>query len=1134
MIAFRGTGEGQVQFDTEWDGQAYSYVPFKHIKNARNDLNGQRRATGWEGIRLHELLRGFEAIEPVLAESIPLIEMGNVNDPRTLTENGYPADVSYDFWSAGEGVKEGRARIEAFQAQQPAPCAPTKFIAIGYSQGAMAARALIQQKPTWFAGSVLVADPYQKPNAEGVSGEGAWGNGIARTGLMIALTRLASAKPSATALSRLDSYYDTSATKTSYCHKIDLVCTSVPWGGADHLTYFHDRDERTAQAAELATLVKRFTSTPPVPEAVFPNRKLDVMVFFDTTKPSDLPKIAAMLEANRKKFTTGRDIRVGVVEMGTGWPWLAPTTDFDAVLNFIKTYKAPTSTQGDWLDMIEHQVFGKWAYDTQLFRADADRAILAIGDRGDQAVRSENSLYSWTLETFVADIVGRSKGTGRSVGGSGGRRIAAPVTRFYGEPDVGKKTGGSSATLEPGDTAGLTSIIDRVVSPPVAAITVPALALFGGKGGGTGSAAGAPSVAAAVPVSSEGSTGSSTLTTEYSVDGAPFSKPVLSAVATLNIIQPGEHEVTTRVTDASGDSSTTTETVLVLDQESLREAEESVARSLAASVSWSGTGATVQGGTISAIPGTNRLISARIIKGAESADLSSAAASVIDLGYSKPAGTDGVASIAFSLPTGIPRGEYTIQVADMNGRFALLPFSAPVQLFTGSALPAVSGSHVVGATLTAAPGLGWAPTATSFTYQWLRDGVAIAGATKSSYLQTAADAGKALSVSVTAIKAGYVSRSFNSIPTVTANGTFTGSATPTVTGTHSVGKLLTAAPAVGWAPTPTSYTYQWLRAGSAITGATAQTYTQSIADLGSAISVRMTALKAGYTSKSSISTAVITAKGIFAGSALPTVTGTHTVGNTLTAALGAGWSPTATSYTYQWLRAGVAISGATSNTYKQAVADAGKTIAVTITAVKSGYASRALTSAAATTGYGSFAGATVPTVIGTHAVGKTLTAVPASGWSPAATSYTYQWLRAGTPIAGATALTYTQTATDAGKALSVRAVAVRAGYTSKSSTSTATITAKGTFAGTALPAVKGTRKVGSTLTAAPGSGWSPAATSYSYQWLRAGVAIPRATSSSYKQVSADLGRVITVKVTTDKAGYTSKSRTSARAATTTR
>jgi hypothetical protein len=65
---------------------------------------------------------------------------------------------------------------------------------------------------------------------------------------------------------------------------------------------------------------------------------------------------------------------------------------------------------------------------------------------------------------------------------------------------------------------------------------------------------------------------------------------------------------------------------------------------------------------------------------------------------------------------------------------------------------------------------------------------------------------------------------------------------------------------------------------------------------------------------------------------LPAITGTPTVGQTLTASTGT-WAGTAPiTYAYQWLRAGAAIGGAVASTYVLVAADATHAISVQVTA----------------------------------------------------------------------------------------------------------------------------------------------------------------------------------------------------------
>lgn len=76
---------------------------------------------------------------------------------------------------------------------------------------------------------------------------------------------------------------------------------------------------------------------------------------------------------------------------------------------------------------------------------------------------------------------------------------------------------------------------------------------------------------------------------------------------------------------------------------------------------------------------------------------------------------------------------------------------------------------------------------------------------------------------------------------------------------------------------------------------------------------------------------------------------------------------------------------------------------------------------------------------------------------------------------------------------------------------------QGTVVNTVRPSIKGTARVGGTLVARPGT-WTRGAT-LTYQWRRAGVAIPRATRANYRPVPADLGKSLSVVVTGRKSHH---------------
>lgn len=89
-----------------------------------------------------------------------------------------------------------------------------------------------------------------------------------------------------------------------------------------------------------------------------------------------------------------------------------------------------------------------------------------------------------------------------------------------------------------------------------------------------------------------------------------------------------------------------------------------------------------------------------------------------------------------------------------------------VKVFTTAPKPTISGVAKVGRTLTATAGA-WSPTPTRLSYQWKADGAPITGATGRSYVLRSSDAGKRITVTVTAERGGYKDTLRTSAPTQT-------------------------------------------------------------------------------------------------------------------------------------------------------------------------------------------------------------------------------------------------------------------------------------------------------------------------------------------------------------------------------
>ena len=188
----------------------------------------------------------------------------------------------------------------------------------------------------------------------------------------------------------------------------------------------------------------------------------------------------------------------------------------------------------------------------------------------------------------------------------------------------------------------------------------------------------------------------------------------------------------------------------------------------------------------------------------------------------------------------------------------------------------------------------------------------------------------------------------------------------------------------------------------------------------------------------------------------PTISGTPTVGQTLTASNGT-WSNSPTSYEYQWLRCNatggscVNVANGTQKTYTLVGADRAHTMRVKVTATNTDGSSSAQSAqtdpVAPATATGVPRNTDRPEISGTPEAGQTLTADEGT-WTGSPTSYSFQWQRCDADnivaclnVAGATSKSYALHTGDIGYRLRVRVTAHNARGTTTASSATTSVIA---------------------------------------------------------------------------------------------
>ena len=456
-------------------------------------------------------------------------------------------------------------------------------------------------------------------------------------------------------------------------------------------------------------------------------------------------------------------------------------------------------------------------------------------------------------------------------------------------------------------------------------------------------------------------------------------------------------------------------------------------------------------------------------------------------------------------------------------------------------IPVTRGYLVVGQILDASDGVWSSSFTTNLSYRWQKvcssTTTTIAGALTPTYTITEDEIGCSVLVQVTGStllgSAVAVSPS-RGLVTIVGN-----TVTPVISGSLRVGGTLSVTSGT-WVGSPT-LAYRWQSSvdgniWDTISGATSPTYVLSVAQAGLYIRAQVLGSKSSsvptaYTVvATTTSTAVVPALNI-TNSVAPAVTGSWTVGTTLSASNGT-WSTSGT-FTYQWQSSSdnstwADIASATLGTFVLTSSEASKYVRVKVYNTTSN--GDGIAYSVPRSKVGSPFNTALPTVSGTVRIGSTQT-VTTGTWSNTPTGYAYQWQKSADGISwidlsGETAATYIPT-------FDVANLRIRVNVGAGNAVDTATVTSATISSflppqATAIPAFTGTKTVGQTLTTSSPGTWPGTSDSYVYQWQRSsdsGVTwtnISGAIASTYVLVAADAGYQIRLQVSlTTNAGSSS-------------
>jgi hypothetical protein len=483
--------------------------------------------------------------------------------------------------------------------------------------------------------------------------------------------------------------------------------------------------------------------------------------------------------------------------------------------------------------------------------------------------------------------------------------------------------------------------------------------------------------------------------------------------------------------------------------------------------------------------------------------------------------------------------------------------SATTTTVTGAPLntapPVITGSVSQGQTLSATSGSWSGDPAPTYSYQWQDcpnnsgSGCStVQSGSSDEYTLLRSDEGSLVRVIVTAT---------NSLNHASATSAFTTAVTgppvevapPAVTGTATFGQTLHASTGT-WNGYPApSFTYTWQdcpdssgNGCNTINGALSNSYVLADSDEGSTVRVIVKASNGIGTAVSVASATTAVVSGAPANSVLPSIAGTASAGQTLTASPGTWTGDPAPSFSYAWQdcpnssgNGCTTVQSGSSVQYTLQRSDAGSLVRVVVTASNgvgsNPTAASAFTAAVTATPLNSLA----PAITGTASSGQTLTASTGTWSGYPAPSFNFAWQDC-TSSSGSGCSTvqsgssnqYQLSGSDAG--LFVRVVVTASNGVGSNPTAASATTAAVTAAptNTQPPTISGTAQQGVPLSGTAGSWSGFPVPALSYQWedcnSSASICNPVAAngnSLSYTPAATDVGQTLVLSVTaTSSAG----------------